>query len=428
MLGQDHESAAGEVRSAESRPRMTCPHAGSAPVEFPKDRLDPLEPPPELNALREERPLCRMRYPDGHAGWLVTGYALARSVLVDPRFTVGVYRMPVGDPVADSELHDATMSRPEGAGILIFQDSPQHTRIRRALAGYFTVRRVGEHREAIERIIDERLDSMERVGKPLDLLENFALPIPSMAICEMLGAAPDDRDAFEQPSAVMVDPEASAEDRIAAIEEFFTFCRGLVAEKRAAPGDDLLSHLVLGGELSTDEIVGAAQILFEGGHATTASMFSQIVFALLRERSEWEGLMAEPAKIPNLVEEFLRYVTILPAGAFARTATEDLELEGVQIKAGESVSVSLAAANRDPEKFDHPDDLDLSRDTTGHVGFGHGKHMCIGQHLARLELTLALAALMRRFPALELAVPAEEVEFLSGEHIISGVHTLQVTW
>jgi cytochrome P450 len=398
------------------------------PVDLPSERLDPLDPPPALSRLREQALVSPLRFPDGSLGWLVTGYSLGRTLLVDPRFSVGSVSMPLGDPEVVTETDRIEKSMPENAGVLISLDPPQHTRIRRAAASYFTVRAVSELEEAIERIVSGRLDAMEKAGSPVDLVPTFALPISSFSICEMLGVPHGDREQFERPSAVLADPHADLEEKRAALEDFSVYCRQVVAEKRAAPGEDLLSDLILKGELTEDEIVGLARQLFEAGHETTATQLALSVFTLLCERSRWESLREDPARIETAVDELLRYLSILQMGTFSRTALEDVELGDVVIKQGEKAIVSIPAANRDPEKFSNPEELDLARSATGHLAFGHGKHMCIGQHLARLEMRVGLRGLLKRFPELDMGVPVEEVRFLGGEHQLYGVEALPVVW
>jgi cytochrome P450 len=402
--------------------------AEGAPVPLPTVRNHPFDPPPALGTLRGERQLCRLRYPDGHVGWLVTSHALARAVLADPRLSVRPDRPPVGEPGENAAVREALEDLPENAGIVITLDPPAHTRLRRLQAGYFTVRRVSEHRAAIERIVSDCLDAMQKAGPPVNLVDVFALPVPSLTICEMLGVPRSDRYRFERPTEVSVDPHASAQEKIAAFREFCDYAHGVIEQKRIQPRDDLLSHLVADGQLTDDELAGAALQLFGAGHETTANMLALGTFALLCDRSRWETLQANPSLMDTAVEELLRYLTIVQLGAFTRTAVEDIELDGVKIEAGESVTVSLPAANRDPAKFSDPDELDLTRDASGHVAFGHGRHMCLGQHLARLEMQVALAGLMRRFPALHLAVPAHEVPMYSGERALYGVRELPVAW
>jgi cytochrome P450 len=227
---------------------------------------------------------------------------------------------------------------------------------------------------------------------------------------------------------VIGDPHARADEKRTALADFSSYCREVVAEKRRSPVADVLSDLVRKDELTEDEIVGLALQLFQAGHETTASMLALGVFTLLSERDRWNGLCSDSSQLGNAVDELLRYLSIFQVGSLSRTAREDVELGGVLVKQGESVVVSLAVANRDPEKFGDPDALALSRDAVGHLAFGHGRHMCIGQHLARLELKIGLRGLVDRFPNLNLAVPANEILFYGGEHPLYGVEALPVAW
>jgi cytochrome P450 len=246
--------------------------------------------------------------------------------------------------------------------------------------------------------------------------------------CELLGLAPSESDRFVRPASIVIDPDRTLEEQMAAWEELSSFVRGVARAKAEHPGNDLISDLVRGGELSDDEIVGCSIALFTAGVDVTASMIALGALVLLCNRAELDKLRADPTIIDSAVEELLRYVSIFQIGAFPRTALEDLDLEGTPIGTGESVTVSIAAANRDPSKFDDPDTLDLTRLTRGHLAFGYGRHMCLGQHLARLELQIALSRLFSRFATLELAVPFEDLDLFGGEHIAYGVRKLPVTW
>jgi cytochrome P450 len=398
------------------------------PVDHPVKRAGVLDPPPALHALAERAPISRLRFSDGRLGWLVTGYALSRTLLVDNRFQVDAATLPLGDPEVLAETERIETGMPENDGVLIMLHPPQHTRIRRAAAKYFTVRAVRDQEQAVEQIVADRLDAMETHGAPIDFVTAFALPVSSYSICQQLGVSPEDRERFEQPSAALADPHLSAEQKRAALVAFYDYCRQVVAEKRATPRADILSDLVQEGELSEDEIVGLARQLFEAGHETTAAQLSLSLVALLSDRARWDQLRADPSLVRPAVEELLRYLSILQLGSFSRTATEDVELGGIVIKQGETAVVSIPVANRDPEKFADPDALDLGRDAAGHLAFGHGRHMCIGQHLARLELEVALRALLERFPTLDLALPLEEIRFLGGEHQLYSVESLPVRW
>jgi cytochrome P450 len=353
--------------------------------------------------LSKADPIVRHTYPDGHLGWLVTDFKLGREVLADPRFSQRPLRFPVDDGGFQESL-----SGPESAGDLLRIDPPDHTRVRQLQTGYFTVKRVAEHRHTVERIVAECLDVIEEHGSPADLVELFSYPVPSMTICELLGVGADERWRFEHPMAVLADfTGTTGDDKKSAMVDFYAYVREVIEQKRAQPGDDLLSELVSSGQLTDNELAGVTFFLFAGGHHTTATVLSLSVLFLLSERERWEAARADLASIDLTVEELLRYVS--PIRSLPRTATEDVEVGGVVIKAGESVTVHVPIPSGDPEQVDDLDRFDHTREPIAHHGFGWGRHMCLGQHLARLELQVELEGLMRRFPNLHLAVPVDEV-------------------
>ncbi|MEV3989865.1 cytochrome P450 [Streptomyces sp. NPDC049837] len=391
------------------------------PTRLPVDRPEgcPFDPPTGLARLREQKPLTRLSYPDGHIGWLATGHATARAIAADPRFSSRLELM-----------HYPFPGGPEGplppapVGDMTGMDAPEHTRYRRLLAGKFTVRRMRELTARVEQITAEHLDAMERHGPAVDLVEAYAHPVPALMICDLLGVPEADREVFKSRAASMSDPEASLEEQIAAMTGLGEFVHELALAKRAHPTDDLLSDLT-GSDLTDAELAGVGSFLLAAGLDTTANMIGLGTFALLSNPDQAAALRADPGLADQAVEELLRYLTIAHTGA--RVALEDVELDGELIKAGETVTVSLQAANRDPARFPDPDTLDLHRKATGHLAFGHGIHQCLGQQLARVEMRVAFPALFTRFPTLRLAVPPEEVPLRTSMNIY-GVHRLPVTW
>jgi cytochrome P450 len=413
-------------------------HLGAArsdPVALPTRRTHPFDPPAELGELREESPLHRLVYPDGHVGWLVTSHRLARVVLGDRRFSIRHIktRAPVEMALTQAfrELaskHRTRMTSHHG-GNFLEMDPPEHTRLRRLLAAEFTPQRIHALRPRVEAIVEENLDSMTAAGPPVDFVATFAEPVPSHAICELLGVPFAARDEFHRYSNATEDPSRDIAQIVEGYLAFDDLIRRVVEHARSAPGSDgLLARLALTGELTDGELAGVGKLLVAAGHHTTKNMLSLGLFALLVDGRRWQSLQANPALVPTAVEELLRYLTSFQIGAFTRTATEDLELDGVAIHEGESVTVSFSAANRDPERFADPDELDLGRDARGHVAFGHGIHVCLGQHLARVELELSFAGLLARFPALRLAVAAEDAELHPGDVSQAGLYRLPVTW
>lgn len=395
----------------------TLPEAIPLPLERPADR--PFDPPPQLGQVREHHPLSPMSYPDGHVGWLVTGHALTRQVLADPRFSsrTELLHVPLPGGPPDRKLP------PAPPGHLHAMDPPEHTRYRQLLTGKFTVRRMELLTARVTEITEEQLDAMASQGPPADLVQAYAYPIPAFTICELLGVPRADHDKFQREARLMNAPDISMEEAMEAYTSIDTYVRELVVAKRASPTDDLLSDLTT-TDLTDEELAGIGSVLLGAGLDTTANMLSLGAFALLSNPGQLASLRADPDCVGAAVEELLRYLTVVHTNA--KTALEDVELDGHVIKAGDTVTLSLHAANRDPERFPDPDTLDLSRRAAGHVAFGHGIHQCLGQQLARVEMRVAFPALLRRFPTLRLAVPPQEVPV----HITAVYSTqrLPVTW
>ncbi|GAA2716715.1 MULTISPECIES: cytochrome P450 [Streptomyces] len=380
----------------------------------------PFDPPAELARLREEQPLRRMRYPDGHLGWLATGHAAVRAILADPRFSSRYELLHL--PVAGG-FEGPLPPAPPGdmSGI----DAPGHTRYRRLLMGKFTVRRMRALTERVEQFTTACLDAMERQGPPADLVTAFAQPVPALVICELLGVPADGRDVFQHHTTTLTDMSSSPEERDAAYTALQDTLHALVLAKRAAPTDDLLGDLAHGSDLTDEELAGVGTFLLSAGLDTTANMLALGTFALLSNPEQLAALRDDPGLADRAVEELMRYLTITDTGV--RAALEDVEVDGHLVRAGECVTLSLQAANRDPARFPDPDTLDIHRRATGHLGFGHGPHQCLGQQLARVEMRVAFPALLARFPHLRLAVAPEDVPLRTTSNI-HGVHRLPVTW
>ncbi|WP_327049019.1 cytochrome P450 [Microbispora sp. NBC_01189] len=388
---------------------------------LPLARERTFDPPDELTRRRAEAPLQRMTYGDGHEGWLATGYAESRAILADARFSTRPELMHSVLPQRAEIRRD-----PLPPGFFLQMDPPDHTRYRRLLTGQFTVRRMKQLEPRIHDITESRLDAMEREGAPADLVRSFALPIPSLVICEMLGVPYEDREKFQHDSSVILDLEASSDQIRTAMHDLLSYLSALVADKRKDPGDEMLSGLAASGELTDAEIAGMGLLLLIAGHETTANMLGLGTFALLTNPRQFAVVRDDPAAVENAVEELLRYLSILHIGP-TRTALEDVEIGGTLVRAGETVTLSLGTANRDPERFEGGDTLDVTRSAQGHLSFGHGIHQCLGQQLARAEMRIAYPALLRRFPGLRLAVPPEEVP-MRAMSAVYGVRRLPVLW
>ena len=395
-----------------------------AVIEFPAElRAEELfVPPADMVLLAEEQPVWRLGYADGTVGWLVFDRTRARTVLNDPRFSV----LPAGFAIDDGGFGAAAQAL-ENPGDLLRLDPPQHTRVRKALTAYFTVRAVAELRPAVEQIVASRMDAMEAAGPPLDFVQGFARRVPSMTICSVLGVPHSDAHRFEEPTHILTSGlSTTPAQKQAALDEFYDYVRSVIAVKRAAPGNDLICELLARGELTEDEITGVAWFLFTAGHETTAHTLAFVTFYLLYEPGRWDAMSHEP--IGRMVEELFRFLPTFRTGLPQRTALEDVELDGYQVKAGEHVTVFQNVMHRAPDRYPNPDCFDASRDASGHLLFGFGRHMCLGQHLARLELQVALEGLMARFPGLALAVPRDAVPLIRHGFMHGALEELSVTW
>lgn len=374
-------------------------------------RSCPFDPPDGAAELRERGPVTRVRLFDGSAAWLVTGHAEARALLADPR--VSSDRGKPGYPMPVPTPRVTTLN-----ATLVADDPPMHTRLRRMLIPSFTVRKIAALKPKIERIVTERLDEMIAAGPPADLLASFALPVPSMVICELLGVPYEDHEFFEEQSRRRLDADGQA------IQKLVGYLRDLVRKKIEKPGDglldDLIAEQVSDGALDHDELASMGLAMLIAGHDTSARMISLGTMLLLSKPDQLAKVRADEAAIPGAVEELLRYlaiVTFLP-----RIASGDIELGGHTIKAGDGVLVASAIVNREQS-----DELDVANPMRRHLAFGFGIHQCLGQNLARAELEIAFTHLFRRIPTLRLAVPVDEVP-RRPVAAQSGVTELPVTW
>ncbi len=396
------------------------------PNGLPMDRdAGPFDPPSEITRLRAARPVSPLLFPDGHEGWLVTGYDEVRQLMADTRFSSRQDLDIVHVPYETPGMPAATEPSPQMPGLFISMDPPDHTRLRKRLTGAFTVKRMKMLEEQIVEIAERQVEHLASLTPPVDLVKEFALPVPSLVICALLGVPYEDRETFQANSAQFLVKDQTLEEKMGALGALLGYLTELVTSKRAEPGEDILSDLARHDDLTIEELTGAAFLLLLAGHETTANVLALGTFALLEHPAQLAELRADPELMPGAVEELMRYLSI--ADIFYRYATEDIELGGETIGKGSTVVVSLLAANRDPRRFENADELDIHRQARGHLSFGHGVHQCLGQQLARIEMRAGFAGLLRRFPDLALAVPADEVRVKSDMNIY-GVHELPVTW
>jgi cytochrome P450 len=292
----------------------------------------------------------------------------------------------------------------------------------------FTIRRMKRLEPRIVEIVDAQLDAMAEAGPPVDLVENFALPIPSLVICELLGVPYDDRGDFQRRSVRQLDFSIPIPERIELQREARAYMTTLVARARRQPGEDILGMLVRehGDELTDDELIGVAGLLLLAGHETTSNMLGLGTLALLRHPEQLAAVRDDPAAIGPAIEELLRWLSIVQT-AIPRITTTDVDIAGVAIPAFTLIFASLPSGNRDGDFIDSPDVLDIARGAPGHLAFGHGVHHCLGAPLARMEMRIAFPALLRRFPDLALAEDFSDVAFRSW-NFIYGLKSLEVGW
>ncbi|MBA8825402.1 cytochrome P450 [Saccharopolyspora lacisalsi] len=394
----------------------------STPRSYPFSAAEKLRLDPFYAELRKTEPLSRVQLPYGQPAWLATRYEDAKTVLADPRFSRAA--------AVDNDEPRLRSRRP--AGGILAMDPPEHTRLRKLVAKAFTVRRVERLRPRAQEIADELADGMLESGSPAELVEDFALPLPITVICELLGVPYEDRADFRDWSDAFLSTTKLTEQQVEDyIDRFQNYMAGLIERRRQQPEDDLLSALVEARDehdkLSEQELVELSVGILVAGHETTASQIPNFVYVLLTHPEQLEQLRQQPERVPEAVEELLRYVPLGVSAAFPRYALEDVELGGVLVRAGEPVVVGVASANRDEEVFSDPERFGLDHEAGPHIGFGHGPHHCLGAQLARMELQVALETLLARLPGLRFAVPEDEVPWKTGM-IVRGPLSLPVAW
>jgi cytochrome P450 len=383
------------------------------------DRDDPF---PLFAEARGLGPIHPVTLADGHAAWLVLGYDEARAALNDARFSKDMQAaLAISNDVVAEGLPGPAFSRH-----MLNVDQPDHTRLRRLVSAAFSNRRIEGLRPRVQEIIDNLLDDIARVGpdRRVDLVADFAFPLPFTVICELLGVPEDDRTKFGADLTTLLAPTDSREkyDRaVAASDAVVLYLGALVDAKQATPGDDLVTALIGARDgdarLTARELLSTMFQLIVAGHDTTTSLIGNSVVALLRNPQQLAALQRDPGLIPAAIEELLRYDAPVPHSTF-RYATQPVEIGDATIPAGAQVIICLASANRDPDRFSEPETLEIDRTDARHLSFGHGIHFCLGAGLARMEGNLALASLLRRFPHIRLAVAVEDLHWGHGDGLV----------
>ncbi len=359
---------------------------------------------------------------DGHDAWLVVRYEQAMAALNDLRLSKDMHAaLATGSGVVAEGLPGPAFARH-----MLSVDPPDHTRLRRLVSDAFSPRRVEALRSHVQTITDDLLDDIAAEGpdSEVNLVTAFAFPLPFRVICELLGVPEADRASLGQGFAKLLVPTSSPAEYAAAKEAsdaVVAMLEALVAAKQIVPGDDLVSGLISARDgderLDSQELLSTVFQLIVAGHDTTASLIGNSIVALFRNPEQLAELRADPNKIPTAVEEFLRYDAPVPHSTF-RYTVEPVNIGGVTIPAGAQVIISLAAANRDADRYPNPEQLDLGRGATRHLAFGHGIHHCLGAPLARMEGHVAIGSLLRRYRQLALAVPLEELRWGHGDGLV----------
>jgi cytochrome P450 len=370
-------------------------------LPFQRDGLDPVQ---SIGRRRTTAPVSRLTRLFGMNIWLVTGYEQGRWVLADVDQAFSNDIRPLVASAGSTEVH--------AVGGLGLTDPPDHTRLRDVLTPEFTKRRLARLQPRIEQIVAQQLDEVAASGPTPDLVSTFAFPVPFLVICELLGLSPEDRDAFRPLGTARFDLREGGVGLFGAASRSREFLFEAVRQQRHDPGEGLIGQIILerGDDISDSDLAGLADGVFLGGYETSASMLALGTLVLLQHPEAREMLRQDPASVDRIVEELLRYLTVVQT-SFPRFARHDMELFGQRVDAGDVVLVSLVRADRDHALAQDADTFDPTRPSCPHLAFGHGRHRCVGSELARMELRTAFRALVERFPDLRLAVEPHQLRF-----------------
>jgi len=396
----------------------------TAPIELSEEFLR--EPGPLYEQLRTQGPIHHVRLPAGLRGWLITDYTVAKQVLADPTIRKDVHQIR---RIIDTTHPGVHAMGSDMAEHMLNTDPPDHTRLRRLVAKAFTPRSVAALVPRIEQIADELIAAIPTHTGPVDLLSAFAFPLPITVICELLGIPATDRDQFRAwTNTILFAGTDSRETVLTAAANMNAYLRDLITDRRAHPGDDMLSGLASAtdtdGNLTDTEVVSMTFLLLVAGHETTVNLIGNTMLTLLQDPERFAGLRAHPDQIPAALEEHLRHLGPVHI-ATLRFTTEPVTLGDTTIGPDELVFVSLAAANRDPSRFARPELVDYDRDNPGHLAFGHGIHVCLGAPLARAEGTIALTRLLAHYPHMTLATDPATLAWRTSS-LIRGLDALPV--
>lgn len=383
-------------------------------------RDNPLDPPPECPAHRAAG-ITRTRLPTGQDAWLVSRYQDIRALSTDPRISSNLNGL-------GTVSHEPLPRRHPGAPEHITNlDGDEHQRFRTPIAQHFTLRRLRELTDYVRASSEACFAEMRRQGPGVDLVQALATRVPADTICRLFGLPAEDQATFRQLASLALGGFARTDEERQAGPRMFTYLAQIVADKHQHADDGLFSDLVHGGYgFSDQETLIMAGTLLVAGFDTTANMLSLGTYALLEKRSQWDELRARPERVDAVTDELMRYLTVMQRGILRRAA-EDFSYGDVAFARDDLVLLYLPSGNRDPDLVPDPDVLDVTRSPSPHVGYGYGPHRCLGQQLARMEMAIVWCGLVRHFPDLRLAIPAEQVKFRS-DTVVLGIEELPVAW
>ncbi|GIP24295.1 cytochrome P450 [Paenibacillus sp. J22TS3] len=377
-------------------------------------------PYPLYTKLRDMDPVYRCAFPDGRTGWMITRYEDAVLAFKDPRL-VKDYGKITGNPGQHQRVFTTNM---------LFSDPPDHKRLRGLVQKSFTPAMIEGMRGRIQEITDELLDAWK--GKDhVNLIDEFAFPLPIIVICEMLGIPTQDRDKFRVWSTTLIEGSSGeyASEMQRHMDEFILYLREMFGRLREEPGEDLISQLIAaeeeGDKLTEQELYGVVTLLIIAGHETTVNLIGNSILSLLEHPDQLKLLVNQPELIHTAIEESLRFNGPVEFST-SRWASEDFEFGGKSFKKGELVIIALNSANHDPRQFEHADEFDITREKSPHLAFGKGVHLCLGAPLARLEGEIAIGSLLRRYPDLKLNADLDELEWRPGM-VVRGVKEIPLT-
>ncbi|MEP7291446.1 MAG: cytochrome P450 [Chloroflexota bacterium] len=405
---------------------QTAVHIAPVDVTDAKFKANPF---PFYAQLRAEAPVFPVTLPTKQRAWLITRYDDVLNVLKDERFAKNRR-----NAMTPEQLKKFPWTPPMFKALeqtMLDLDSPDHTRLRGLVHKAFMPRLIEQMRDQIQELTNQLLDAAEPNGG-MDLIADFALPLPLTLIGRILGIPAEDNAKFHRWSATLVSGGTNRNliVLIPALLSFMRYLRKLVRDRHVHPQDDLVTALVQAKEgsdqLSDDEILAMIVLLLIAGHETTVNLIGSGSFALLEHPDQLAKLRGEPALIKPAIEELLRFVCPIEM-ATERYAREAITIEGITIPRGEMVLAVVGSANRDPHYFDDPDSLDITRENNRHLAFGHGAHYCLGAPLARLEGQIAISTLIRRMPNLHLSVAPEQIRW-RGSFVLRGVEKLPVSF